>query len=170
MPAYPETSRKNQDKPESHKEMQRRTGKSRLIQELPRKYRSFQNKKSCARNIQELAGSHSIKKEKTGTYRAHGYGKVEFCLPTKLRAPSLADHVIGRTGHTLNAFGLFAREAQETLEARRSDLGARDSRMGDLIHRLTCGSPRTDKLTAATNAFFPETESRQIRRSAQFRS
>ena len=103
----------------------------------------------------------------------HNCGKVEFCLPTKLRAPSLADHVIGRTGHTghaLNAFGLFAREAQETLEARRSDLGARDSRMGDLIHRLTCGSPRTDKLTAATNAFFPETESRQIRRSAQFRS
>jgi hypothetical protein len=86
MQAYPETSRKNQDKPESHREMQRRTGKSRLIQEHPRKYRSFQNKKSCARNIQELAGNYSIKKEKTGTYRAHGYGKVEFCLPTKLRS------------------------------------------------------------------------------------
>ena len=85
MQVYPETSRKNQDKPESHKEMQRRTGKCRLIQELPRKYRSLHNKKSCARNVQEPAGNYSIKKEKTGTYRAHGYGKVEFCLPTKLR-------------------------------------------------------------------------------------
>jgi hypothetical protein len=35
-------------------------------------------------------------------------GKVEFCLPTKLRAPSLADRLIGRKGHALNAFGLFA--------------------------------------------------------------
>ena len=170
MQAYPQTSRKNQDKPESHREMQRRTGKSRLIQELARKYRSFHNKKSCSRNIQEPAGNYSIKKEKTGTYRARGCGKEESCLPTKLHAPSLADRVIGRLGHTLNAFGLFAREAQETPEPRRSDLGARDSRMGDLIHRLTCGSPRADKLIAATNAFFPETESRQIRRSAQFRS
>ena len=97
-------------------------------------------------------------------------GKVEFCLPTKLHAASRADRVIDRAGHTLNAFGLFARKAQETLEAKRSDLGARDYRMGDLIHRLTCGSPRADKLIAATNAFFPETESRQIRLSAQFRS
>ena len=82
----------------------------------------------------------------------HSYGKVEFCLPTKLHAPSLADRVIGRMGHALNAFGLFAREAQETPEARSSDMGARDSRVGDLTHRLTCGSPRADKLIAATDA------------------
>jgi hypothetical protein len=40
-----------------------------------------------------------------------GCGKEEFCLPTKLHAPpSPADRVIGRAGHTLNAFGLFAPE------------------------------------------------------------
>ena len=38
-----------------------------------------------------------------------GCGKVEFCLPTKLHAPSLADHVIGHGRLALNAFGLFAR-------------------------------------------------------------
>ena len=39
-----------------------------------------------------------------------GCGKVEFCLPTKLRAPpSLADRVIGRARCALNAFGLFSR-------------------------------------------------------------
>jgi hypothetical protein len=43
-----------------------------------------------------------------GKYRACSCGKVEFCLPTKLRAPSLADRLIGRKGHALNAFGLFA--------------------------------------------------------------
>jgi len=55
--------------------------------------------------------------------QARSYGKVEFCLPTKLHAPSLADRLIGRKGCALNAFGIFAREAQETLEARRSDSG-----------------------------------------------
>ena len=42
-----------------------------------------------------------------------GCGKVEFCLPTKPRAPpSLADRVIGRASCALNAFGLFARPEQ----------------------------------------------------------
>jgi hypothetical protein len=40
----------------------------------------------------------------------HSCGKVEFCLPTKLHAPSLADRSVGRNGHALNAFGLFAPE------------------------------------------------------------
>jgi hypothetical protein len=69
--------------------------------------------------------------------------------------PDVRNHVIGRSSCTLNAFRLFAYEAPETLEVRRSDLGARDSRAGDLIHRLTCSSTRTDKLIAATKAFFP---------------
>jgi hypothetical protein len=42
-----------------------------------------------------------------------GCGKEEFCLPTKLHAPSLADRVIGHVGYTLNAFGLFARDGTD---------------------------------------------------------
>jgi hypothetical protein len=66
-----------------------------------------------------------------------GCGKVEFCLPTKLRAPSLAERVIGHVGRALNAFGLFALEAPATLEAKRSDLGVYDSRFGEPEHRIT---------------------------------
>jgi hypothetical protein len=69
--------------------------------------------------------------------RTRSYGKVEFCLPTKLHAPSLADRLIGRKGCALNAFGLFAPESQATLEAKRSDLGVYDSRFGEPEHRIT---------------------------------
>jgi hypothetical protein len=48
-----------------------------------------------------------------GTYRERSCGKEEFCLPTKLHADSLADRVIGRVGHALNAFGLFARDRND---------------------------------------------------------
>jgi hypothetical protein len=160
LQSYPGQCRTMQNNPGRCRTIQGNAGCCRAIQDVPRDYRIEQDKAEPCRKMQRYAA----------TYRERSCGKVEFCLPTKLHAPSLADRVIGRMGHTLNAFGLFAREAQETLEDRRSDLGARDSRMGDLIHRLTCGSPRADKLIAATNAFFPETESRQIRRSAQFRS
>ncbi|MDH3653478.1 MAG: hypothetical protein OEN21_04370 [Myxococcales bacterium] len=64
-------------------------------------------------------------------------GKVEFCLPTKLHAPSLANRSIGRKDYAFNAFGLFAPEAQATLGAKRSDLGAYDSRFGEPEHHIT---------------------------------
>jgi hypothetical protein len=60
--------------------------------------------------------------------QTRSYGKVEFWQTPKLHALSLADRLIGRKGYALNAFGLFAREAQVTLETRKSDLGVDDSR------------------------------------------
>ena len=68
-----------------------------------------------------------------------GCGKVEFWQTPKLHAPSLADRLIGRKGYALNAFGLFAPEAQATLEAKRSHLGVYDSRFGEPEHHITLG-------------------------------
>jgi hypothetical protein len=45
--------------------------------------------------------------------------------------------LIGRKGRALNAFGLFAPEAPATLEAKRSGLGAYDSRFGEPEHHIT---------------------------------
>jgi len=45
--------------------------------------------------------------------------------------------LIGRKGCALNAFGLFAPEAPATLETKRSDLGAYDSRFGEPEHHIT---------------------------------
>jgi hypothetical protein len=71
------------------------------------------------------------------------WGKVEFCLPTKLHAPSLADCLIRRKGCALNALGLFAPEAQATLEAKRSDLAVHDPRFGEPEqHRHPAQRPR----------------------------
>jgi hypothetical protein len=72
---------------------------------------------------------------------------VEFCLPTKLHAPSLADRLIGRKGCALNAFGLFAPEVQTTQEVERSDPGDCDSRFGEpephiAAHGRALGSSR----------------------------
>jgi hypothetical protein len=50
-------------------------------------------------------------------------GKVEFCLPTKLRATSLTALVIDRASHTLNAFGLFARAKQAFLLDHAAERG-----------------------------------------------
>ncbi len=70
-------------------------------------------------------------------YRECSYGKAEFWQTPKLHAPSLADRLIGRKGYALNAFGLFAPQAPATLEAKKSDLGACDSRVGEPEHRIT---------------------------------
>jgi hypothetical protein len=47
--------------------------------------------------------------------------------------------LIGRKGYALNAIGLFAPEAQATLEAKRSHLGVYDSRFGEPENHITLG-------------------------------
>jgi hypothetical protein len=42
-----------------------------------------------------MQGSTETTTEEKRKYTGYSYGKVEFCLPTKLHAPSLADRVIG---------------------------------------------------------------------------
>jgi len=114
------SSRNPQSDPRRCRAMQRNAEESRAIQSNPRDCRNPQRRTEQSKRLQRCTDS---SRRFPRRYRECSYGKVEFCLPTKLHAPSLADRVIGRMGHTLNAFGLFAREAQETLEARRSDSG-----------------------------------------------
>jgi hypothetical protein len=45
--------------------------------------------------IHENARTHRNTHRKEGKYTVHSCGKEEFCLPTKLHAPSLADRLIG---------------------------------------------------------------------------
>ena len=90
---------------EQSKRMQSNAGKHRTMQSNPRECRNAQRKTEQSKRLQSCTES---PRRFPREYRECSCGKVEFCLPTKLHAPSLADRSVSRNGHALNAFGLFA--------------------------------------------------------------
>jgi hypothetical protein len=90
--------------------MQSNAGECRRVQSAPRDCRNAQRKTEQSKRLQRCTDS---SRRFPRRYRECSNGKEEFCLPTKLHAPSLADRVIGHVGCVLNAFGLFARHGTD---------------------------------------------------------